>query len=426
MALYIQILLLILLLAAFVFAFLSARTWHWGHVLVVLGIFLSTLGFFLLAAETLRINAVLRSEVNRLERDLADMKARNEALLRGTSDQNLIGQMRGEEPPVQVPEEAASMPSLAELDHELLLATRVRGPVWRNVAPAGIDPQSGVVRVNIPAPAPAGIKAETVVFVFEEGPAKPPAADGRPQGAQYLGEFRVAQAAGQEAALAPVLPMSEYERARLAASRGPWVIYETMPVDRHEVFAQMSEEELKQKLPPQSVEEYLRHGQEARPDDAEERQFGLDENGNRLPPGELNKAVKKLYQRRLRDYATEFDELGRRRVVMQADIEAVKKDIERLLAAIESAKKLQAFRQDEIRRLNIDLAGITKERQTIARHLAQVEQQLARVRELLAATLKRNGELAAQLANQSAAGPSGDGAHSDAAETGPLALGTVN
>ena len=225
----------------------------------------------------------------------------------------------------------------------------------------------------------------------------------------------------------PVLPMDEFERARLAASRGPWVIYETMPADRHEVFAQMSEEELKQKVPPQSVEEYLRHGKEASPDDPEERQVGFDENGNRLPPDQLDKAVKKQYQRRLRDYASEFDELGRRRIVMEAGVEAVKKDIERLLAAIESAKKLQAFRQDEIERLNTDLAGITKERDAIERHLAQVEQQLARVRELLDATLKRNSELAAELAaRQLRSGRSLDGARSPGEPAGPLALDTVN
>ena len=421
MARSIQILLVILILAAFVFAVLGARTWHWGHVLVVLGIFLSTLGFFLLAAETLRINAIYRNQINQLERDLADMKARNEALLTGTDDPNLIAQMQHEDPPVLVREDAESMRSLAEMDHQLLLATRRRGPVWRNVAPAGIDPQTGAVRVNIPAPVPAGIGPETVVYVFEQGPAALPTAEGAPQGAQYLGEFRVSQAAGQEAALTPVLPMGEYERARLAASRGPWVIYETMPADRHEVLAQMSEEELKQKLPPQSVEEYLRHGKEAGPDDPEERQVGFDENGNRLPPQELENAAKKRYQRRLRDYATEFDELGRRRIVMEADVEAVKKDIERLLAAIESAKKLQAFRQDEIQRLNTDLAGITKERQTIERHLAQVEQQLARVRELLNAALKRNSELAAELAAQQLRS-----GRSPAEPTGPLALGTVN
>ncbi len=421
MALYVQIFLGILVLAAFVFAFLGARTWHWGHVIVVLGIFLSTLGFFLLAAETLRINAVYRSEINRLESQLTDFKARNDALIRGTEDASLIGQLRNEEPPVLVPEEAESMRSLAELDHELLLAARRRGPMWRKVAPAGVDAQSGVVNATIPAPAPAGLGPETVVYLFEEGPAQLPAADGTPRGPQYLGEFRVGSAAGQEAQLVPVLPLDDFERTRLANSRGPWAIYERMPVDRHEVFADMSDEELKQKLPPQSVDDYLRHGKPAGPDDPAERKVGFDADGNRLPTDQLDDAARVVYQRRLRDYATEFDELAQRRIVMDAAIEAVKLDIARLVAAIESAKKLQAFRQDEIGRLNSDLAGVRKERQAIESHLAQLKRQLARVSELLAATLKRNSELADQLAaRQLRSG------RSPAEPTGPLALDAVN
>jgi hypothetical protein len=421
MALIIQILLLVLLLATFAFAFLGARTWHWGHVLVVVGIFLSTLGFFFLAAETLRINAVLRSQVNQLESDLTDVQARNEALRTGTEDTSLINQMRNEDPPVLVAEDAESLESLGELDHELLLATRRRGPVWRNVAPAGVDAQSGAVRVNIAAPVPAGITPETVVYVFEQGPAAP-AAEGAPP-AQFLGEFRVTEAAGQEALLVPVLPQDEFERARLAQSGGPWVIYERMPADRHEVFAEMSEEELKQKLPGPSLEEYLRHGKEAGPDDPPERKVGLNADGQRLPPDQLGEAAKVLYERRLRDYATEFDELARRRVVMGAEIDAVTQDIARLAAAMESAKKLHAFRQNEIQRLNTDLAGIQKERQIIEQHLAQVELQVKRAQELLAATLKRNSELADDLADRQLR--SGRAVPPEEAN-GPLALGTVN
>ena len=49
--------------ASFVIAYFSARTWHWGYVILVEALILATFGFFLLAAETLRINAVLRSQV---------------------------------------------------------------------------------------------------------------------------------------------------------------------------------------------------------------------------------------------------------------------------------------------------------------------------------------------------------------------------
>ena len=425
MEIVIQAGLLILILASFVIAFFSARTWHWGYVLVVLGIFLSTLGFFILAAENLRINAVLRRQVNELERNLADVRAKNEALEKGTEDANIINQLRNED--VRIDEDAESIPSIANLEHELLLQTRDRGRVWWNVVPQNFNPETGAVDIGVPRPVPAGVKPETVVVLFEEGPPQPPAPDGAPRGPQYLGEFRVAASDAQTARLEPVTPLDDFEKRRLAESRGPWIMYDTMPADRHEVFAEMSEEELKQKLPPQSVNEYLRHGEPAGPDDENIRQDGYDESGKLLPRDQLGQAAKRLYQRRLRDYAEEFDELARRRTLLLVDIEGIQKDNERLNEALASGKELQAFREEDLRKLNIDLAGIKKEREAMERHLAQVEQHLARGRQLLEETLRRNREMMEQLrARQAGSSEPLEGVTSPAEVSGPLALDDRN
>ena len=425
MAPVIQIVLLILVLASFVIAFFSARTWHWGYVLVVLGIFLSTLGFFVLAAETLRINAVLRRQVNELDGNLADVRAKNEALEKGTDDAGIVNQLRNEE--VRIPEDAESIPSLADLEHELLLETRDRGRVWWNVTPTNFNPETGAVDIGVPRPVPAGVKDDSVVVLFEDGEPQLPAADGTPRGPQYLGEFRVTAVDAQTARLEPVLRLDDFEKRRLANSRGPWTMYDTMPGDRHEIFADMSEDELKQTLPPQSVNEYLRHGQPAGPDDENIRQEGYDESGKLLPRDQLGQAAKRVYQRRLRDYAQEFDELARRRTALVVDIAGVQKDNERLKVAQESAKELQTFREEDLRKLNTDLAGIKKEREAIEHHLSQVERHLARGRELLAETLRRNREMAEQLrARQARAAESVEGAASAAEAAGPLALDSRN
>jgi chromosome segregation ATPase len=155
---------------------------------------------------------------------------------------------------------------------------------------------------------------------------------------------------------------------------------------------------LRQRIPLQSVDEYLRHGKEANPDDDDARKQGVDADGKLLPPGELANAAKVLYQRRLRDYAAEFDELARRRVDMEVSKAAAQKDIDRLTAALASAKETQAYRENEIKRLTIDRDGVKRERHAIETHLAQVRQQLAKVRELLDSTLKQNSELADRLA----------------------------
>ena len=127
----------------------------------------------------------------------------------------------------------------------------------------------------------------------------------------------------------------------------------------------MTDEQLKQLLPEKSLNEYLRHGKDATADDDPHRKLGVDADGDPLPPEEIGKAAKTLYQRRLRDYAVEFDEMWRRRIAMRAEIDAVTKDIEQLTAAEESAKKLQAALTDQRQKLTTELVGITKERDAI-------------------------------------------------------------
>jgi hypothetical protein len=292
---------------------------------------------------------------------------------------------------------------------------------------AGFDPKTGSVKATITAPTPAGIKASTVVFLFEEGDPQPPGPKGEPRGPQYLGEFNVSQAAGQQVTLTPTQAMqpTDVEFRRLAASKGPWTMYETMPPDRYETFADLKEEQLKALLPKRTVNEFLRNGKEATADDPPSRKVGIDENGQPLPPDQMSKATKVLYQRRLRDYATELDELARRRVATLADIDAVKTDIDELDASQEVAKKLQEFRTAERQKLTTELAGVTKEREAVEKHLAQVQQLLAKARQLLADTLKQNHQLAAELAaRQLGAHPAAaPGTSTQPRQPEPLALG---
>lgn len=414
-----------------VVAYFAARTWHWSQVIIVLGIVLSTVGYFFLAAELLRINAVLRSKINQLEVQLAQVKSDNDALRSGTKDPQIIARLRNTPWPndaeAPIAEDAESLKSLSELEHELHMETRNRGRVWRKVVPAGVDP-TGLVKIGVETPVPSGISADTVVYLFEEGVPALPAADGTPRGPQYMGEFLVTEATAQGATLQPVLPLDDFERRRLAGSRGPWVMYEVMPIDRYEIFAGLSDDELKQQVPPQSVNEYLRHDKEATADDDELRKVGFDGSGHRLPPDQIGTAAKTLYQRRLRDYALEFDQLAEQRAVLATDLEGVKADVERLAAALDRAKKLQAFREDEKQKLNTDLAGVTKEREAIAAHLKLVEQQLAKAQALLAETLQRNREMARELAARQSrrVGPIENGPSSASVPRGPLALDRVN
>lgn len=421
--------LIVLALASFVIAFFSARTWHWGYVIVVELIFLATMGFFLLASEMVRINAVYRTKINTDQKELDKVDAQNGALQNGSTDGSIIAQLSGQEPPVKTTKDSEGnekIESIADLDHELLIATRLRGRIWRNVKPAGVpNAQTGAINVAIPAPTPAGIKKESVVFMFDDGPPQPPAANGVPRGPQYLGEFTVVSAGPQQAALQPVLALDEFERRRLAGSRGPWIIYETMPLDRHEIFAGKTDQQLQQLLPKKTVNEYIRDRKPATADDDPLRVVGFDENRKPLPAGD-SKITKKENRRRLRDYAAEFDEMARRRIAVLTDIDAIKKDIVRLTQAKEAADKIQAFRENERTKLTSDLAGVTKERAAIEKHLAEVNKLLARARQLTAELTARNEQLTAELAaRQLRAGRPPGGSTTPAKSAEPLALGSV-
>jgi hypothetical protein len=395
--LIIWIVILLLFLTSIVAAYFGARYWHWAHVTLVVLIFLSAVGYFVLAAEVLRINGVLRKQANQLEAQLATTKANIDALDRGTRNSQIINQLLGQE--VHIPEDAEEVKSTSQLEHELHLATRLRGRVWRKVAPAGFDPQTGTVTVNIEAPQPPGIEAGRILFLFEDGP---PAHPDPVQGPQYLGEFRVTEVVGQQVKAVTVNELDDVEKKRLANSPGNWAVYETMPVDQLEIFAGKSADELKKLLPEASIEEYVRQGTPAGPDDDEWHVIGYDEEGNLVGPNDIAKAVKKVYRRRVRDYATEFSELNRQRVLLLSSIEAVTQDNARLTAALASAEKLGAFREEEIRKLSIDLAGVKKERALIEQHLAAVEQQLAAKLKELGEKIAENRRLADDLARREA------------------------
>ena len=190
---------------------------------------------------------------------------------------------------------------------------------------------------------------------------------------------------------------------RLARSQGPWNLYETMPGDRYSTFADMDEAELRQRLPQSVIDEYIRHGKEATADDDPHDVVGFDENDQRLPPDQLAKAVKKVYQRPLRDYAYLFSELSRQKVVLMARVDAVREDNVKLEAALASAEKLSAFRAEQKELLQSDLAGMKQDRAAIEKHLKAVGNLLENAHKLVDELLAANASLAKELAEREAA-----------------------
>lgn len=393
----------VLALVTLIAAYLGSKHWHWAHVLVVVALFFTTLGFTFLAAEVLEVRTRFLKRVEVAEEKIEPVEKMIRAVSRGTTDQELIRRMINEEMAVDeaVLENRGRAPGLVNLRHELQLQNRTLGRVWRDAQPLGRpDPQTGAVSVGIEFPQPLGIAQGAILFAFEQGPAN---VQNPQQGRQYLGEFRVASVDGQQLSLQPVLKLDEYETRRLAASQGPWSLYETMPLDRHEMFKRYTNDQLRQIMPASSVEEYLRDGTPWTVDDGEWTKEGRDAEGNIVGVEDWDDDTKFVYRRRLRDYAFLFNDLAKERIQLEAKKKALDEDTKKLEAALASAQQINKERLALQQQLNKDLTGVKGDRQAIEAHLAALEQQLERGRRLVDRLRSANAELANRLAARQSA-----------------------
>jgi len=375
LSLIVQIVLGLAVLVGLVTIIMSNKNWHWTQLVLVLLVFFTAIGFLFLGAETVRIHEIFRKGIPELEQQIASLQQQNDKLQNGQGDE----------------------PGILKLDHRLQILTRERGRVWRGVLPAGqVDPQ-GRVSIEIAKPSPHGLEKDAILYVFEAGS---PNAEDPTDGKQYLGEFRVTEVQAGGATLEPILLVDNRMGNRLAGSEGPWSLYETMPIDRHRLFVGIPEEALRRMLPAESVEEYLRHGTEATPDDDEWHVTGLDENDERVGPDDIDQAVKRLYNRSLRDYAFLFNKLAGEKVVALARQIAVREDNAKLVKALAAAEQTGAFRQRQIDSLETDLAGMKQDRSAIESHRDAVLSLLAHFNERIKGYRKANSAIAKQFAEE--------------------------
>lgn len=425
MGLVIQIVVLLVVLMGLITIIMSIKNWHWAQMTFLLLIFLCGIGAFILALDVYRIHRNIRRVMPQLETQLAQAEVDRDALLHGTRDQTVIGRI-GAQVEGGLPIDLASegrMASLAEWERRLQDVNRERGRVWRGVQKGGpVDKQTGRIPVTIAQPKPHGLARDAIVYAFEQGD---PGHEDPKQGAQYLGEFRVVEVNPDGALLDAVQRLDNRTGARLDESQKPWSLYETMPADRHELFAGYDEKQLREMLPVASAEEYIRHGTEATPDDDEYHRAGYDEAGARVGADDAAKDPKTVvawkFDRPLRDYAFLFAELARQRTLQLANRDALRQDIAKLQKTLEDAKQLTALRQEEKTRLTEDLAHMENDRKAIETLRDSVEKQLANAKDLLARAERYNLQLERQLVEVQTSRLSGAGAAAGAS-SGELLL----
>ncbi len=171
--------------------------------------------WFYLAARTLKMQQNWRTEVAQYEKDISDLTKQNELLIRGNPEA---------EPPI---------PSLAQLQQSVDNMLQNRGRRWDKVARKSVSP-TGVIVATVAQPDPHGIEPKTILYVFDDASAK--------ESGQFLGIFEATAVAGQQITLTPVATLRPTQLQRLNAKRnGALTLYDVMPADSHEAFAELDE-----------------------------------------------------------------------------------------------------------------------------------------------------------------------------------------
>ncbi|HVA50472.1 MAG TPA: hypothetical protein VNH11_29255 [Pirellulales bacterium] len=329
----------------------------WSKVLVGL-IFVSAVAFFYFATRTLASHAAWQKAVATYPPVLE-------------AQQKLIKKFEEGDNTTTPP-----TPSISELEvklHDLLTG---RGKVWRGCTKQKVDAATLQVAVEVPFPDPHQIQDKMVLYLFEEA-----------NGGHYLGEYKVVGIAGKSVSLAPTMMpptpnLLKQQTDRMNGTRSTWSMYEKLPTDRHDVFRGYDQNQLSQLMPgvPADVlQEYLRDGTDAQPNDPADR------------------VVDKKYERLLRDYGEYFHALNGQLASLRDQIAAATTD-KRI------AEKLQADTEKEVqarltlidKTLKPELEESKQEVAVITAHRDALQAKLDEVRKQMDATLADNRRLLAQ------------------------------
>jgi prefoldin subunit 5 len=238
-------------LLAIFFIFLTVmntKTWHWLHVTMMFLVFAAACAFAPLAAATLNIRFRWVKEHDQLEKKLADTERQYEQELYGDPGKGTLG--------------------LIAARNELHRFVMDRGRIWRRcpvaangdgtvtvqvvpaaapadgavpgapVEPAPGAPAPGAPAPGAPAPAAAAggaqhnIKQQEALFAYLEG-IDPTSQQALP--IWYVGQFTVTAVTDQTVTLRRMVPAGPVELEVVPAG-ATWSIFETLPVDMHEVF----------------------------------------------------------------------------------------------------------------------------------------------------------------------------------------------
>jgi len=176
-----------------------------------------------------------------------------------------------------------------------------------------------------------GLTSKTVVYVFQMKHNGEVSDSDR-----YVGEFVVEGLIESNVPLKPTRPLTpaQWDKLREAPDKDPtqWVVYDRMPIDSHDVFNSLDEDQIKARVPPEVALEYINDGKE--PSEA----ILADEKLSKLIQGD-DKTGKK-FVRPLRDYLELFRTADVRLDEMADKLQILKKELEYAKRGEENAKMI--------------------------------------------------------------------------------------
>ena len=270
----------------------SAKTWKILHLLMSVFVLFGAVGFLVLTTATLKTHNSWRTIYNDTQAQLEDVHHEN-ALMQDGIYRLASGEVERTENSIQ------------ERTLDLRRQMLDRGRVWRNCVPGNFDGNSVVVSTaqwgdggctgSLGAAGAElepvadgegearahGIEPQDIVYAFVETPIgqfKPDHLNSLLAGSPtnmaglagkrdlctvptvFLGEFAVSAVAETSVTLSPTRPLTQDQDQDAKAQGRTWVLYDVMPIDLHEVFLGLNEEQLKFLFAEDAVSEYARDG----------------------------------------------------------------------------------------------------------------------------------------------------------------------
>ena len=344
----------------------------WNKVLVGL-ICVAALGFWYLGMRTLKTHKYWREIARKLESQIDETTTANRVALEG--------------------DETAAKKGIRWYQQQIdkLVTARERGRVWSNCEPRNFNPQTAQCTIVTDQPNPNGIAPKALLYVFEEKEA-----DAAGNGGRYLGEFEVEGVAENQVQVKPTAKPSPRQLQHIAQASKPWIVFEKMPIDDHEILAGLDEAEKKKMLPAESVAAYLHDGEEATAEQME--QWGVAGTLAPILDADGKPTTKTRFVRQLHDYNAIFRARSDERALLADKFEGLKRDIQYMQGSAAEAKRQIEDRNKQIATAKADLAKVSKERDAVVAYYNTLTAQTKAVQNVVLELLARNKLLAEQIA----------------------------